>query len=221
MQGSYGEEVRRLQVNLNAAIGKRYGLLKEDKKFGPRTKRAVEFFQKEFRLKKVDGKVGPETRAALATRVLIIEGEITRVTAPPPPGPPSPPPRPLPPKPPTPPGPSPSPPAAPASPFLLQLLPAVGLIPPPFLVSKGAAPNASTVAGQLAMGIVHRTAFGRSPLGVRWFFSTQLQQCKHLHGSPLYTTVARQHRLCRPLEQRPLPHAIVWPGPFGAKPFPK
>lgn len=158
MQGSYGEEVRRLQVNLNAAIGKRYGLLKEDKRFGPRTKRAVEFFQKEFRLKKVDGKVGPETRAALATRVLIIEGEMTRVTAPPPPGPPSPPPRPLPPKPPAPPGPSPSPPAAPASPFLIQLLPAVGLTPPPFIVSKGAVPTASTVAGQLSMGIVYRTA---------------------------------------------------------------
>src|SRR5262249_32631894 len=108
-QGSRGEEVRRLQVNLNAAIGKRYGLLVTDGRFGPLTKQAVERFQKEFRLKKVDGIVGPETRAALATRAVIIQGEMSR-DASPPPGPPSPPTPPGPPKPaPTPPPPAPTP----------------------------------------------------------------------------------------------------------------
>jgi len=183
--GSQGEEVRRLQVNLNAAIGERNGLLKTDGIFGPRTKRAVEFFQKWFQLKKVDGKVGPETRAALAMRVLIIEGEMTRkVTAPSPPSPPSPSP-PAPPKPPTPPGPSPSTPAVPASPFLLQLQPAIGLTPPPFKASASA-PTSSTVAGQLAMGIVFRTA----PEGPHWEFGGFFQPSFNSQNSssdPRYT----------------------------------
>ena len=80
-QGSRGEEVRRLQKNLNAAIGRRYGTIAADGIFGPRTKQAVERYQKDFRLKSVDGIVGPETRNALATRVLIIEGTMSRSNA--------------------------------------------------------------------------------------------------------------------------------------------
>ena len=77
-QGSRGEEVRRLQKNLNAAIGRRYGTIAADGVFGPNTKQAVERYQKDFQLKSVDGIVGPETRNALATRVLIIEGMMSR-----------------------------------------------------------------------------------------------------------------------------------------------
>jgi peptidoglycan hydrolase-like protein with peptidoglycan-binding domain len=180
-EGSHGEEVRRLQVNLNAAIGKRYGLLVPDGKFGRLTKLAVERFQKDFRLKWVDGIVGPETRAALATRVLMIQGEITR-TSPTPPSPPKP--RPAPPKPPAPPGPPTPTPAAPARPFLIQLQPAFGLTPPPFVAS--APGQKSIVTGQLALGIVYRTASE----GPHWEFGTILQPAFNSQNSstdPRYT----------------------------------
>jgi peptidoglycan hydrolase-like protein with peptidoglycan-binding domain len=96
-QGSRGEEVRRLQINLNAAIGRRYGYLNTDGKFGPLTKQAVERYQRDFKLKFIDGIVGPETRNALATRIFLIEGTMSRTeTQPqpptPPPQPPTPPP---------------------------------------------------------------------------------------------------------------------------------
>jgi hypothetical protein len=153
--GSRGEEIRRLQVNLNAAIGKRYGLLNPDGKFGPLTKTAVEHFQSAFKLKSVDGIVGPETRGALATRVLIIQGTMARDMAPPPPAPPSPGPKPSPSPPPSSP---PSQPPAKPSPFLLQLMPSFGVTPPPFLSSSPGPTSSTVVAGQLAMGLVYRTA---------------------------------------------------------------
>jgi len=76
--GSKGEDVRRVQVNLNAALGKRYRHIKETGVFDQSTKDAVIFFQRHFRLKMVDGKVGDETRGALATRVVVISGSISR-----------------------------------------------------------------------------------------------------------------------------------------------
>src|SRR5664279_4417475 len=86
-QGSRGAEVRRLQKNLNAAIGCQHGMIAVDGIFGPRTKRAVEDYQLDFQLNLVDGIVGPETRTALATRVLIIQGNMSRSGSPSPPGP--------------------------------------------------------------------------------------------------------------------------------------
>ena len=44
--GSRGEEVRHLQVNLNAAIGNKFGFLVPDGKFGTNTRNAVIFFSK-------------------------------------------------------------------------------------------------------------------------------------------------------------------------------
>src|SRR5450432_2995944 len=131
-QGSHGAEVRRLQKNLNAAIGRRHGTIAVDGIFGPKT--MVEHYQRDFRLKAVDGIVGPETRTALATRVLIIEGNMSRSDSPPPtsatssppPSPPRPPPASAPVTAPTPIGP-PTPTSPPASPFLVQLQPAFGL----------------------------------------------------------------------------------------------
>lgn len=161
---SRGDEVRRLQVNLNAAIGARYGRLAADGVFGQATKTAVERYQRDFRLKSVDGVVGPETRAALATRVITIEGAMSRLMTPPlvltmprlPPFLGAPPTAPL-----------QLPPLQPApivtrpSPFLLQLQPAFGLTPAPFLSRSpgppGPAPG-TVVAGQIAMGLVYRTA---------------------------------------------------------------
>src|ERR1700675_2857626 len=161
--GSRGAEVRRLQKNLNAAIGRRHGMIAVDGIFGPQTKRAVEHYQRDFQLKAVDVIVGPEPRTALATRVLIIQANMSRSSAPPPPlpsptapTPPSPPqPTPAgPPVSPPPPIPPPPPPSPPASPFLVQLQPAFGLTPPPF-VSRSPAPAppgpapSTLVAGQL------------------------------------------------------------------------
>jgi hypothetical protein len=92
----------------------------EDGKFGGHTRDAVILFQKQFHLKMIDGKVGNETRRALATRVLLLEGSMTRnIATPPPPPQPSPSPPPNPPQPPTPPTPAPSTPTA--SRWLLQL----------------------------------------------------------------------------------------------------
>jgi hypothetical protein len=166
-QGSRGEEVRRLQVNLNAAIGQRYGKLTPDGRFGPLTKVAVERYQRDFKLKSIDGVVGPETRQALATRVLIIEGTMSRTEALP-----TPPPQPTPsPQPPTP-ATQPTQPA-PASHWLLQLQPGFGLTPKPFAFSSpsGSAPPGTTVAGQLAIGIVYRTATE----GPHWEFGGAFQ----------------------------------------------
>jgi hypothetical protein len=171
-----------LQVNLNAAIGKRYGPLKPDGDFGRLTKAAVERFQTDFRLKQVDGKVGPETRAALATRVLIIEGGMTRTLTPPAapkvPSVPS-----VPSKPPALPAPAAA--APPDRPFLLQLQPAFGTTPPPFIASKSA-PGSTVIAGQLALGLIYRTA----SQGPHWEFGGALQPSFNSRNSstdPRYT----------------------------------
>jgi hypothetical protein len=180
MAGSRGEEVRRLQVNLNAAIGKKYGAIETDGKFGPHTKAAVERFQRGFRLHKVDGIVGPETRAALATRILLIQGEMSRA-GPPPPNPPAPPPpkpRPAPPRPPAPPNPPAPKPAPPASPFLIQLQPAFGFTPPPFAPKVPG--NSTLIAGQLAIGLVYRTASE----GPHWEFGGNFQPSFNSRNSP-------------------------------------
>ena len=189
-QGSRGAEVRRLQKNLNAAIGCRHGMIAVDGIFGPRTKRAVEDYQRDFQLKLVDGIVGPETRTALATRVLIIQGNMSRSsslppgstsspspsqTSPPPPTRAPPPPANAPVTAPTPVGPQ-QPASPPASPFLIQLQPAFGLTPPPFATRSpaptppGPAPS-TLVAGQLAVGIVYRTASD----GPHWEFGGAFQ----------------------------------------------
>jgi len=191
-QGSRGAEVRRLQKNLNAAIGRRHGTIAVDGIFGPKTKRAVEHYQRDFRLKAVDGIVGPETRTALATRVLIIEGNMSRSDSPPPtsatssppPSPPRPPPASAPVTAPTPIGP-PTPTSPPASPFLVQLQPAFGLTPPPF-VSRSPAPAppgpppSTLVAGQLAFGIVYRTASD----GPHWEFGGAFQPSFNSRNQP-------------------------------------
>jgi hypothetical protein len=156
MLGSRGEEVRRLQVNLNAAIGNKHKRIKEDGKFGQQTMEAVIFFQRFFRLEKKDGKVGPKTRAALATRVLVIEGEMSRDMSAPTPPPPSPSPAPKPPQPPSPPAPTPSTPTA--SKWLLQLQPAIGATPPVWAPSTPGPKPPWIVSGQLLFGIVYRTA---------------------------------------------------------------
>jgi putative chitinase len=62
-QGSKGSDVAELQRELNASLGG--PKLVVDGDFGPRTRAAVEAFQREHHLT-VDGIVGPETRAALA-----------------------------------------------------------------------------------------------------------------------------------------------------------
>lgn len=174
-QGSRGEEVRRLQKNLNAAVGRRYGAIAVDGIFGPRTKQAVERFQKDFQLKSVDGIVGPETRNALAIRVVILTGSMSRAMSPPSPNPTPPSPNPTP----TPPVTASSP---PASPFLMQLQPAFGLTPPPFLsrpTQPGPTPP-SIVAGQLAFGIVYRTASE----GPHWEFGGAFQPSFNSRNQP-------------------------------------
>jgi peptidoglycan hydrolase-like protein with peptidoglycan-binding domain len=192
-QGSRGEEVRRLQRNLNAAIGRRYGTIAADGIFGPRTKQAVERYQKDFQLKSVDGIVGPETRNALATRVLIIEGTMSRSNSSPSPSPsPSPSASPNPAvqtatapsvSAPTPVGPQPT--SPPESPFLIQLQPAFGLTPPPF-ASRSPAPTppgpapSTIVAGQLALGIVYRTASD----GPHWEFGGAFQPSFNSRNQP-------------------------------------
>ena len=236
-QGSRGAEVRRLQKNLNAAIGCRHGMIAVDGIFGPRTKRAVEDYQRDFQLKLIDGIVGPETRTALATRVLIIQGNMSRSSSPPsgstssPPLSPRspPPPTPAPPPPanppvtaPTPVGPQ-QPASPPASPFLIQLQPAFGLTPPPF-VSRSPAPTppgpapSTLVAGQLAVGIVYRTASD----GPHWEFGGRLpavlQQSQSADGSALHLATAGQRRLRRPLERRSLPYVVICPGRRPAEP---
>ena len=190
-QGSRGEEVRRLQKNLNAAVGRRYGAIAVDGIFGPRTKQAVERYQKDFRLKSVDGIVGPETRNALATRVVILTGSMSRAMSPPSPNPsaqtvPTPPVMPSTPQ---------QPASPPASPFLVQLQPALGLTPPPFLSrpkQPGPTPP-SIVAGQLAFGIVYRTA----PEGPHWEFGGAFQPSFNSRNqptdpSPSYSTLTQR-----------------------------
>ena len=175
-EGSRGEEVRRLQHNLNAALGKRFHV-PENGVFGPRTKAAVLEFQRHFRLKKKDGLVGDETRDALATRLAIISGTIginpnyrprslsfglgklqldpalvaafSSPYVPPPQAP-----------------------TAKKSPWLFQAQPQLMLTPPPFLFHdpmKGPAPG-FILSGAVSVGLVYRTAaegphweFGLSP----------------------------------------------------------
>jgi peptidoglycan hydrolase-like protein with peptidoglycan-binding domain len=158
LEVSRGEEVRRLQRNRNAALANQVIILDgknilplETKTgiFGKRTKAAVIQFQRDFKLKLVDGKVGDDTRKALAMRVLVIEGSISR----------NPNPSPVAPKP-SPPRPSvtpvvPTPPPANKL-WLFQAQPATGLTPPPFFSTAG--PSASVVTGQVSFGIVYRTA---------------------------------------------------------------
>jgi len=183
-QGSRGEEVRRLQKNLNAAIGRRYGTIAADGIFGPRTKQAVERYQKDFQLKAVDGIVGPETRTALATRVLIIEGTMSRSNSSPAPNPAAQTATPAPVTAPTPIGPQQST-DPPASPFLLQLQPAFGVTPPPF-ASRSPAPTppgpapSTIIAGQLALGIVYRTASE----GPHWEFGGAFQPSFNSRNQP-------------------------------------
>jgi hypothetical protein len=75
--GSKGEDVRRVQVNLNAALGKRFRHIAETGVFDQNTRDAVLSFQRYFCLT-IDGEVGDETRRALATRVVVITGTISR-----------------------------------------------------------------------------------------------------------------------------------------------
>ena len=181
IQGSRGEEVRRLQKNLNAALcnrpvivdGKNIMPLDADGDFGRLTKAAVIAFQSDYKLRKIDGKVGDETRNALATRVLVITGTITRNNQVPPP-PPSP--RPVQPQP------TPSPivppviiPPSPSKNWLFQAQPAAGLTPPPWLGSGGA-----IWQGQVALGLVYRTASD----GPHWEFGGAFQPSFNSQNSP-------------------------------------
>jgi peptidoglycan hydrolase-like protein with peptidoglycan-binding domain len=192
IEGSRGEEVRRLQRNLNVALAGQvvivdgYNVLPLETQtgiFGKRTKAAVERFQRDFKLKKVDGKVGDETRGALATRVLLIEGTVVRNPNPTPTKPVPPPPTPPPPRvivvP-----PPPTPPPATKS-WLFQAQPALGLTPPPF-ISSSSGPGSSVVQGQVTMGIVYRTASE----GPHWEFGAALQPSFNSQNSatdPRYT----------------------------------
>ena len=183
IEGSRGEEVRRLQRNLNEAMSGQVILLDgvnilpletTTGIFGKRTKAAVERFQKDFKLKKVDGKVGDETRKALAMRVMIIEGSISRN--------PNPPNQPNQPSKPTPqpnqqqprvivvPPPPPPPPANTGG-WVFQAQPAMGLTPAPFVQSPSGGGGGSILQGQVTMGIVYRTASE----GPHWEFGAAFQ----------------------------------------------
>jgi peptidoglycan hydrolase-like protein with peptidoglycan-binding domain len=191
--GSQGEEVRRLQRNLNAALAKTTVIVDgknvlplETKTgiFGAKTKAAVEKFQTDYKLKLVDGKVGDETRRALAMRVLIIRGTVTRDPSPtltlrqtPPPN--------LFPKltlpqlkPPVP-----TPPVSEPKPnrpgWLFQLQPATGITPAPFFSTNGGG-GGSITTGQLAMGIVYRT----KSEGPHWEYGGVFQPSVNSQNSP-------------------------------------
>jgi hypothetical protein len=194
IEGSRGEEVRRLQRNLNAALANQTIMLNgqnilpletQTGIFGKQTKAAVEQFQRDYKLKIVDGKVGGETRKALAMRVLIISGTVSRnpnlslglpqlslklpqtslqlpepgMVVPPPAAPP-----------PTP--------AAHKKSWLFQLQPAVGYTPSPF-VSTGSG-GSSVVAGQLNLGFVYRTASE----GPHWEFGCAFQPSFNSQNAP-------------------------------------
>jgi len=184
IEGSRGEEVRRLQRNLNAALagtqiildGKNILPLDPDGKFGRLTKAAVYRFQKDYKLRKVDGKVGDETRQALATRVLEISGTVSRNTnpSPVPPQPPNPPTPPTPPQPPGPPKPSP----VVQKNWLVQLQPAFGLTPPPFSTTGNS--GSSIVTGQVSLGLIYRTASE----GPHWEFGGVLQPGFNSQNTP-------------------------------------
>lgn len=195
IEGSRGEEVRRLQRNLNVALAGQQVIVDGSNVipletqtgiFGKRTKAAVERFQRDFKLKKVDGKVGDETRGALATRVLVIQGTVSRNPTPAPskPGPPSPP---------TPqqprvivvPPPPPPPPPPTTTSWLFQAQPALGLTPPPFISSPSGG-GGSILQGQVTMGIVYRTASE----GPHWEFGAAFQPSFNSQNSatdPRYT----------------------------------
>ncbi|HKV80726.1 MAG TPA: peptidoglycan-binding domain-containing protein [Candidatus Sulfotelmatobacter sp.] len=183
IEGSRGEEVRRLQRNLNAALANQViimdgkNILPLETKtgiFGKRTKAAVIQFQSDFKLKLKDGKVGDETRKALAMRVLVIEGSITRN--------PNPNPSPVAPKPASPPRPSVTPVVTTPPPankhWLFQAQPAAGLTPPPFFSTAG--PSASVLTGQVSFGIVYRTASE----GPHWEFGGAFQPSFNSQNSP-------------------------------------
>jgi len=183
LEGSRGEEVRRLQRNLNAALADQVVILDgknilplETKTgiFGKRTKAAVMQFQRDFKLKLVDGKVGDDTRKALAMRVLVIEGTISRN---PNPSPVTPQPSPLPRPSVTPVVPTPTPTAANKH-WLFQAQPAAGLTPPPFFSTAG--PSASVLTGQVSFGIVYRTASE----GPHWEFGGAFQPSFNSQNSP-------------------------------------
>jgi len=190
--GSRGEEVRRLQRNLNAALAGQVVLVDGHNAipletqtgiFGKRTKAAVERFQKDYQLKLVDGKVGDETRKALAMRVLVVHGSVTRNANPSPSPGPTPPPKPTPPKPaPTPPpAPQPAPSSSPANKksWLFQAQPALGITPPPFF-STGSGSGPSILQGQVALGFVYRTASE----GPHWEFGIAGQPSVNTTNSP-------------------------------------
>ena len=204
-QGSRGEEVRRLQKDLNAAIGRRYGTIAAEREVSaPIPSRRSKRYQKDFQLKSVDGIVGPETRNALATRVLIIEGMMSRSNSSPSPSPSASP------NPaaqtattpsvsaPTPVGPQPS---SPESPFLIQLQPAFGLTPPPF-ASRSPAPTppgpapSTIVAGQLALGIVYGPSLRTVRTGSLAAHSSHPSTVGINHRSPLHPATARQCGVC-------------------------
>jgi len=180
IEGSRGEEVRRLQTNLNAALaetrilldGRNILPLNTDGVFGRRTKAAVERFQRDYKLKKIDGKVGDETRKALAMRVLIIKGTVSRKANPVPPSPP------LPPSPPVPPPPRPAPTPVVQKNWLFQAQPAFGLTPPPFLTTGGS--GGSILTGQVALGLVYRTASE----GPHWEFGGAFQPSVNTQNNP-------------------------------------
>jgi peptidoglycan hydrolase-like protein with peptidoglycan-binding domain len=183
IEGSRGEEVRRLQGNLNVALAKQKIILdgqnilplEPDGKFGRRTKAAVEAFQRDYKLKKVDGKVGNETRNALAMRVLIISGTVSRNDNPSPgpsPGPSPPSPRPV-----VPPPVVPTP--VPLSKnWLFQAQPAFGLTPPPFFPTSS--PGSSVLTGQITFGLVYRIASE----GPHWEFGGGLQPSFNSRNAP-------------------------------------
>ena len=171
IEGSRGEEVRRLQRNLNAALaqtriivdGKNILPLVADGKFGRRTKAVVLRFQRDYQLNKIDGIVGNETRKALSMRVLVITGTVARNSTkpiPPPPIPPSPPPKPYP---------------VVQKNWLIQLQPALGLTPPPFGSS-----GSSVAAAQLTLGLVYRTASE----GPHWEFGGAFQPGFNSQNTP-------------------------------------
>jgi peptidoglycan hydrolase-like protein with peptidoglycan-binding domain len=181
LMGSRGEEVKRLQKNLNVALAGQQifvdgrsimPLETHSGIFGKNTKAAVERFQRDYKLKLVDGKVGDETRTALAMRVLVITGSITRNPTPPPPPPPPNKPANTPSNKPAPPPPPPPPavvqPPPPSGSWVFQAQPAFGITPPPFV---GAGSPSTIYQGQLTAGFVYRTA----KEGPHWEFGGALQ----------------------------------------------
>ena len=165
-EGSRGQEVVRLQRNLNAAVGGRYGQLVTDGIFGPKTKKTTQLYQQDFKLQP-DGTVGEQTRKALATRVFVLQGSMSRSDTPRQTGEAYKVIQPM--RAPTPTGP------ATPSRFLVQLQPAIGITPQPFF-APSPLHKPTLFAGQLALGLVYRTASE----GPHWEFG--------LAGQPSYNS---------------------------------